>query len=822
VRVVLSERKIQKPIEQPSMIMKETHYPVPVKMNYPTVKRETIINHVPTIKDHTKKKTKRPIAFKIVPPKYKTVHIKPTASTKNDQVHLFIRSFSDSHQEMVKQIDQIKFNHEGLYLPEQDKIFFETVVTKNNLEFFVTSNDNLSEYAKEQLAFTWNKSPLQDINECLYQNISQNNAIGYEIKLKYTSALSLSVDQRLKEKPLREYLDRSRTLGKDEKVIIQFGFQPSEQDWYTLGEKAVKELPKRVKTFSSNAKLSDDGFDCCLRLIVVSKNEHRHDTIARGFLFAMSQLNGDNSLDNKKIKNKNFDNWLEKKVMKRKISSSLMFKNRFILTPKEIGHFIKLPEANLQREFAIEVDQRDEVTVPKSLIGKDGILIGNAEVKGKEIPITLPADNLDDFMKSYVFSGSPRMGKDVGQINLIVESAKKGVSGAFVPDVIDEQGNSRGMADSIRDALPKEKLIDLNLADYFNPIYFGLEDLIEMLGENGLDIMANNLVKIFELNDHATSQTLCRLVAKACKCNLYKMSLFLKSKAYAEEVYEGIVQEDELLAMEIEYEYLDESLNLTQAKNALRVRLEEILGNRHFKHMMAQPPNKNLNFEKWIREGKVVILRMNKLQLGDLGVQLLMYLIVQKLFWIKKIMQTDHCTFLTLNEPHQFMSSALESVLSEMLVECPKYRLSLLIAFHYPSPQFISDNLYQAIKTASINWLLYKNTNMKMYNSIKEQLYPITPEMAMKTERYESIFMPFINGKQEDPFFLKMLPPPSQRQEMYDNKELTLHHSIKYGRPIKYVVEDIKNTELNMYRSMKEAKRREQDEKENKRKKKSK
>jgi hypothetical protein len=822
MKIVLSERKIQKPVEQPVMIMNEKYLPVPSKLNYPVPKDTFIIEHVPKQKKHKEKKN-NVLSLKLASPHYTTTNIKPTASTKNDQVHLFIRSFSDSHKEMINQIDKFKLNKNGLHLPEQDKIFFETVVTKNNLEFFVTSNSELTDYAKEQLTFTWNKSPLEDVNKCLFQDINQYNALGYEIKLKHPSSLSLSVDQRLKEKPLREYLDRSRTLAKDEKVIIQFGFQPAEKDWYTLGEKALKELPKRVNTTSSShSKLSDDGFDCSLRLIVVSPREGRHDTIARGFLFAMSQLNGDNSLSSKKIKNKNFDNWLVKKVKKRKIQSSFIFSKRFILTPKEIAHFIKMPESNLQREFEIEVDQRDEVTVPKSLTSKNGMLIGKAEIKGKSTPITLPTNNLDDLMKSYVFTGSPRQGKDTAQINFIVESAKKGIGGAFIPDVIDEKGNNRGMADSIRDALPRDRVIDLNLADYFNPIYFGLEDLIEMLGENGLDIMANNLVKIFELNDHATSQTLCRLVAKACKCNIYKMSLFLKSRIYAEQIYNEVAKEDELLAMEIEYEYLDESLNLTQAKNALRVRLEEILGNRHFKHMMAQQPNKKLNFEKWIKEGKVVILRMNKLQLGDLGVQLLMFLIVQKLFWIKKIMQTDHCTFLTLNEPHQFMSSALEEVLSEMLVECPKYRLSMLIAFHYPSPQFISDNLYQAIKAASINWFLFKNTNMKMYTSLQEQLHPITPVMAMKTEKYESIFMPFINGKQENPFFVKMLPPPSHRQEMYDNSDLTKQHSIKYGRPIKQVVEDIKDIELNMYRLMKEAKIREQEEKESKKKRRSK
>src|SRR5206468_4459300 len=132
------------------------------------------------------------------------------------------------------------------------------------------------------------------------------------------------------------------------------------------------------------------------------------------------------------------------------------------------------------------------------------------------------------------------------------------------------------------------------------------------------------------------------------------------------------------------------------------------------------------------------------MDIGEMGVKIIVYLLVMKIFWIKKIIETDDCTFITFNEPHQFMSDGLEELMQSILVESPKYRLSPIIAFHHPS--MLTKKLWDIIQSSSINWLLFKNTNINMYKSVEEQLQPITVEVAMKTKQYESIFLPFIGG----------------------------------------------------------------------------
>src|SRR5690606_31344024 len=145
----------------------------------------------------------------------------------------------------------------------------------------------------------------------------------------------------------------------------------------------------------------------------------------------------------------------------------------------------------------------------------------------------------------------------------------------------------------------------------------------------------------------------------------------------------------------------------------------------------------------WIRERKVVLLRMKKMDIGDIGVRILMYLITMKVFWIKKIIQTDDPTLIVFNEPHQFMSDGLQELAESMMAECPKYRLCLNWIFH--NPQQLANKLWEIMKSSSSTWYLFKNTNWRLYNEWKEQLSPIEVETAMKTEKYESIMLPFID-----------------------------------------------------------------------------
>lgn len=769
----------------------KNEFPIIIKPN--VVRKQ--IQQTSKNKNTSNKSSKPFINLKLLPPQTVTYQIKPTTSLKNDKVTFLLDTLSDSYKEMNQMTSQFKISEKGIILPSQNKLFFETLITNKTFKNYVSFTQHQEDEMLQTLNFTWHKSPkIKESNQLFKIN---ENCVAYEFKLKHTSSLSLSIDQRLKEKPLRELMEQGKILKEGEQIFIQFGIQPAEHEWWKEGEKQIKQLNKRITVSdSSKSKLTCPAFDCCLRIIVKGESTARSDMLARGLSMAYKQLNGDNELLEVKIKQKKLDKWHSKYVQSRKINTHFFnFNKRFLLTRKEIKNFIKLPERNLQKEFELDVNERNELKIDPLLRKKDGILIGHTEENGKQVEVRIPKNNLDSFMNTSVVTGSPRQGKDTFFCNYLIECANKMNVGAFIPDVIDEKGNGRGMCDTLRDSLPSEKIIDLNLGDYFNPIYFGLEDVADLIGANGMNVIADNFVKVLGLEDTTDSQELCSLIARVCKCNIYEMYCCLRSKIYAKSIYEELKDQDELLALEFYHEYLNAKKD--RAVATVKTRLKMILGNPHFKHMMAQDKNKSIDFQKWIKERKIVLIRMKKMDIGEVGVKVLMFLISMKIFWIKKIIQTDDPTFIVYNEPHQYMSEGLQELNESMMTESPKYRLGIFYLIHNPSQ--LPNKLWSIMLSSSINFYLFKNTNYKLYYDLKEQLKPIEIDTAMKTNRYESIFLPFVDGKQLEPLFVKMLPPPIKRMKSYNNEQLTIEHAKKYGVPVNEVREKIMEIELSMY-----------------------
>jgi hypothetical protein len=808
VRIVLDTKRFDKPLEKPQMVMKKRDNISSNQLSLPLAQASgnQIISNLPFKEVKVEKRNAKvnlisKINFSIAEPERKSLKITPVPSTKNDKLNLFIEAFANSHRELYSQISKIQLDEKGLHLPEQDKVFFETVITRDSFDQFITTNEEQVDFVKQQTEFCWFRSPITEEKSDLFDGVNKDTDVGFDYKLKHTPGLSLSSDGRSNEKPLRDFLELSKLMKKGEKVIIQFGFHSCEIDWYKDAEKTTKELPKRIKVSeSSRSKVGYNGFECSLRVIVSTSDKIRSETVSRGFITTLKQLNGDNELIEKKVTYKKFDSWLNNKVRKRKIPSHFSFKNRFILTHKEMIHFMKLPQRNLQIDYELNVKEREDTGIPKQLTGK-GIAIGNATDKNKKIPVSLPTNNLDDFCKSYLYLGSPRTGKDTSIINFIVESVKNTNAGAVIPDVINEQGNDRGMADSIRDALPPDKVVDVDLGNFQYPLYFGMDDIVKVVGDNGVNLVANNLVKVLNLDELHASKQLARIVLKAVKCNIYDAYCLLKSDKYAEEIYKQLLTTDELLAMQLKHDYFDKGSSINQAKNAILSRLDDFLGNDVIKNMFAQEPNERFNLKDLLTQGKVVILRMNKTDVGEMGSQVLMYMLSLKIFWLKKMIHRQHpnqITFFVFNELFQYMSSGLEETIADMVVESPKYRLSFLFAFHHSGQ--ISKFLWETLLSASLNFFLFKNTNFNVYRSLSEQLQPIPLDIAMKTERYESIFLPYVEGKQMNPLFVKMLAPPKDRMKMYDNSSLSSRHSVMYGTDIKEVKERIMTREISMYK----------------------
>jgi hypothetical protein len=100
-----------------------------------------------------------------------------------------------------------------------------------------------------------------------------------------------------------------------------------------------------------------------------------------------------------------------------------------------------------------------------------------------------------------------------------------------VIDAIMEDGE-RGLADGVRDALPADKIIDIDCSDedYFPPM--DLTEVVKKLGDRrGADRFANELIDFFgDVEEMGQSRAILRSFAKASQGSIYNIKLLIETE----------------------------------------------------------------------------------------------------------------------------------------------------------------------------------------------------------------------------------------------------------------------------------------------------
>ncbi|MGE6721064.1 ATP-binding protein [Peribacillus frigoritolerans] len=556
---------------------------------------------------------------------------------------------------------------------------------------------------------------------------------------------------------------------------------------------------------STDRKKNAPVFKTHIRIASHSINDTRREMTKRSIVTVFDQLSENNEL--KAIE-------LPKKEQQASIQEINNFKlsiysksdtDTNIFSNYELGKLTQLPTADLQREYenSLVSNRRVETEVPAVLANDKGIMVGHSEQKGVKIPISIPLSNLDETFRSYGFVGSPRMGKDTLMKNMIVEgSLNHGISTVLIDSIMED--GERGLADGVRDALPPANIIDIDLSDeeYFPPM--DLTEIVKKLGERrGADRFANELIDFFgDIGEMGQSRAILRTFAKASQGSIHNIKLLMENEDLrTNRIKELRANGQERLAKELDkwtttYKPKmnkegkvvdvvvdkDGQKSLENKAGPILSRLEEFLGTDSLFNIFSQDPHPDLDFERWMKEGKVIILRIPNRKLGPLPTKTLAHWITLKVFMTKLLMGPNEAkTFIVFNEPHQYLTEGLKNLMQRILLEGPKWRLSGLFAFHHF--KLLKYGLDEDMKAAGINWFLFANDNKKVYEDLSEQLKPsFDVEVAMQTEAYHSIVISRFNGRRQNPFLMKALAPPSQRYSEYDNSFLTKRHARQYGR----------------------------------------
>lgn len=696
------------------------------------------------------------------PVKYKTFQLIPHMNIRNDRMSQFADSITDSYQELFKRIRK-----GGVDGP--DRVFFETVMTNKRYSTYVTTNCDLVDTVKQHSQVVWKNITLKNgVDPSKKLSVE---GTGYNIKLKLPFFLSLKTDQKLRVLPLNEILEISRFMRDDDLVFTQFGFQAAEEGWYKEAEDNLKNFQKKKPRYwrkkgglspSTEMKTCYPGFDFSYKIYVFSKDKRRERRIARGILLAIKQLNHDNELIEKQVKLKKMKKWIQD-IQERKIKVPLLFGKRQLMSNYEIGHFIKLPQRQLQEEYPIiQTISEREVTIPDR-IRKGGMHLGTVTYKGRKQEVYMPINNHDEVCLPKVVIGGMGSGKTKGYgANKIVEAVNNGFGALSIDPAKGEIGNE------VQSVLPSEKVTRINLGKTI----FSLDWCEVNHSKQSKNRLANTIISFFNTGNDETgfqTQRFIRAAVMGMKTGkLSEIMRILEDKEYRMELLcpkHGVL--DQLNTMHIAT--LEDLNKMSDGKRAqilapIYNRLDTILGDSYLSECMES--DESIDMVKLMSQRKAIIIDVPKSELGTEAVDIVVNLLSTKIDLAMTLRKEKNQFpfFVIFDEPHQFLRST--KIWKSAAVESRKWRVGYVWMFH--SWEQIPGDLAEIIKAAGPHYHIYSSSK-KTFAGLREEIAPFTVEEAIKMKRFHAINVLRVGGEVVKPFMAKMTPPPSFSKKYSEN-----------------------------------------------------
>ncbi|PEA83782.1 ATP-binding protein [Bacillus pseudomycoides] len=534
----------------------------------------------------------------------------------------------------------------------------------------------------------------------------------------------------------------------------------------------------------SHEKGNQPVFKTRMRIAAHSSDQLTRETMAETAALSYADLTETNELHGIKIK----IGHRRTEIINELNTLALSKKTRFdpnvnLISTDEMSKLaLQMPVKELQRKYAdaLSVKKKVEIEIPAIMRDDTGIFLGHAELKDEKIPIYMPVSNPDNFYRGYVFIGGQGAGKDSAIKNFVIESNLKHGISFVIPDAILEEGE-RGMADGIRDALPPERIIDLDLNedDYIPPL--DLTEVITKLGRNGSSRFANEMIDFLQIEGLSRSEKYLTDAAKASKGSLFNIKRIIEDEDFRVSRIQELVNEGNLrLANEL-IQWGDNE-QLGSKCDPILTRLNRFFGNERLYDIFAQDPLKDLDFAKWMQEGKVIILRVpNARGLGEHAVKTLVHWITLKTFMTRLLMtkkEQENGAFIVFNEPEQYESEGLTKLMGRIGTEGRKERLGSIYAFHHWNK--LQTSLQENLQGGGVQQFLFMNDHTKTFELSKYRFEDtISLEQAYKIPAYHAIISVRAGGEMQPAFICKMAPPIKQK---YDNSFLTKRHSRMYGR----------------------------------------
>jgi len=308
-----------------------------------------------------------------------------------------------------------------------------------------------------------------------------------------------------------------------------------------------------------------------------------------------------------------------------------------------------------------------------------------------------------------------------------------------------------------------------------------LSEVVTKLGRKGGSRFASEMVDFFNIDGLPRTEKYLMEASKAANGSLKNIKKIIEDESYRESCIKRLMKEgNERLARDLIM--WGSNKDLGSKCDPILSRLNKFFGDETLYDIFSQDPHPEVNFEKWMREGKTIIIRMPKRKLGSASATLAHWVALKVLmtrFLMSDKDKEKHGCFIVFNEPEQVESLGLSNLMGRLATEGRKERLGTIFAFHHWDK--LTRPLQNNLKAGGVNRFLFATDHRPTFEESKERLEPhFSIEEAMQTPKHYAIAL--LNTKEPLPPFMIHMLPPVPLQLRYDNSFLTKRHARMYGR----------------------------------------
>ena len=742
-------------------------------------------------------------------PNYIFLQVIPSSSIRNYNSDNILKTISKLYVNISDKVSKISGK---MFFECQSKVGYYVYITKTDMQFYFIVPEKHFLLIKNKIIDTWN-------NRCTINQVSEipqfsNSCTKYYMTYKKSDIMSLSCDKR-NNTLIYAQASTVNVLEESDRIGVFYNFVPTyTKTWkakfdralndyrngvpiahdkldgkyiarylvfllvriadtalYSVVPKSTKEDRKQIRDLdlskSTFAKRDADIINTQIVIMSDSQDKARERNNALSICSTFECLSEDNTLTYKRLNTK------ELNLLRTRIKNADTVK----IQPREGQNFISLASGDILKEYNITHTDVLETEVPEQL--RQGYLfLGNCKCRDK-VQHAYLRDTYDYGNMPLVLIGQQGSGKSTYISNYCKMASDHG-DGCIVIDFI----KKCELADSIKNALPKDKVIEIDMSDVrsvqgigYNEFTANKSDPMSALDiSNRKSLYISTLIDAINPNGDPLSPSMDRYLSAASNivfldrdASLNNVIRCLNNHEYRHQCIDYISQymrdalQDEISAL-MELDDKDKAGAVIGTKmskiDGINSRVNDLKKDLRLKMMYQKGTKDNVDLVKAMDEGKTVLFKMPQDCFATPYSKNVIVTYLMTKIWSTAIIRGSKADkpsrfHVVVDELFQARSSMQLLKSQEILPQTRKFGAKFVLSCQYLGQIDVID---QTLRSAGASYMLLKGSGKSSFSELKEELYPYTLDDIEALPQYSCLNL--INYEKGRAKFVTKLPHP--------------------------------------------------------------